>query len=446
MGDFFKAIFGAAAGPLLLCAGFGVMFYTFWVLDVNFVPALSFLVALSPIWVPVALFHIFFERWQDYTSLKFQDDNGRVTLRIKPPQDVFKSPEAMESIFAQIYNSYSRDNLVQAYIDGKRPLTFSFEIASIGGEVRFYANVPRKKVKNALESQLYAQYPGIEVTEEIVDYTAEVKNDLTKHDFMGFHFVKKDDEVLPIKTYIDFGLDRMPKEEEKFEPMAPLLEHLGKCKPHERIWVQILATPHVKQEFKNGYLNAKPTWEKAGRAKIDAIMKREKADVGNEESAIQSKLTAGERDLVTAIERNISKYAYEVTIRAMYITLDKNKFDGDMIGPILRGMSQWDIIGRNGIGLKWRTDFDWPWITDPSGTKKKYYKKRELDLYKGRNWIDGDAKNHGDAAKVMSVEELASIYHIPGKAIVTPSLVRVESIRRNAPANLPIGNTDMWSL
>jgi hypothetical protein len=39
----------------------------------------------------------------------------------------------------------------------------------------------------------------------------------------------------------------------------------------------------------------------------------------------------------------------------------------------------------------------------------------------------------------MSVEELASMYHIPGKTIVTPSLARVESIRRNAPANLPTG-------
>jgi hypothetical protein len=445
MGDFFKVVFGAAAGPLLLCFGFGMMIFALYTLDVNFIPALSFLVALSPIWVPFALFHIFFERWQDYTGLKFQDDNGRATLRIKPPQDVFKSPEAMESVFTQIYNSYSRDNLVQAYVDGKRPLTFSFELASIGGEVRFYANVPRKKVKNALESQLYAQYPGIEVVEEVIDYTAEVRNDLDKHDFMGFHFVKKDDQVLPIKTYIEFGLDKMPKEEEKFEPMAPLLEHLGKCKPHERIWIQWLCTPHVKQEFKNGYLNAKPTWEKAGKAKIDSIMKREKVDAGTEEGGAQSKLTVGERDTITAIERNIGKYAYEVSIRAMYITLDKKRFDGDMIGPILRGMSQWDIIGRNGVGLKWRSDFDWPWITDPSGSKKRFYKRRELDYYKGRNWVDGDAKGHGDAPKVMSVEELASMYHIPGKTIVTPSLVRVESIRRNAPANLPTGNTDAWS-
>lgn len=443
MGDFFKAIFGAAAGPLLLVAGLGMMLFTLYTLDVNFAPGLSFLVALSPIWVPITLFHIFFERWQDYTGLKFQDDNGRVTLRIKPPQDVFKSPEAMESVFAQIYNSYSRDNLVQAYIDGKRPLTFSFELASIGGEVRFYANVPRKKVKNALESQLYAQYPGIEVVEEVIDYTAEVRNDLDNYDFMGFHFVKKEDEVLPIKTYIEFGLDRMPKEEEKFEPMAPLLEHLGKCKPHERIWIQWLCTPHVKQEFKNGFLTPKPTWEKAGKAKIKEIMMGEKSnDPDNPDTP--TRLTTGERDTITAIERNISKYPYEVSIRAMYITLDKKKFDGDMIGPILRGMSQWDIIGRNGIGLKWRSDFDWPWITDPSGSKKRFYKRRELDYYKGRNWIDGDAKKHGDAPKVMSVEELASMYHIPGKTIVTPSLVRVESIRRNAPSNLPTGEANSW--
>jgi hypothetical protein len=445
MGDLFKVIFGRYAGKLFLLLGLGMLLYLFTSTGVNPVPVLTLLVALSPIWVPITLFYIFFERWQDYTGLKFQDNQGRVTLWIKPPQEVFKSPEAMESVFSQLYNSYSRDNLIQSYIDGKRPLTFSFELASVNGEVRFYANVPRVKVKNALETLLYANYPGIEVVELPVDYTAEVKNDLEKHDFMAFHFVKKGkEEVLPIKTYIEFGLDRMPKEEEKFEPMAPLLEHIGKCKPHERIWIQWLCTPHVEQNFKNGFLQAKGTWEAAGKAKIKQMMEGERAgDTDN--PSTPSRLTAGERDTIAAIERNIGKFAYEVSIRAMYITLDKSKFDGDMIGPILRGMSQWDIIGRNGVGLKWRTDFDWNMISDPTGSKKKYYKKRELDFYKGRNWVDGDAKKHGDAPKVMSAEELASMYHIPGKSVITPSLARVEALRRNAPSNLPTGTpTNLW--
>lgn len=445
MGDFFTTLFGAFAGPLFLFLGLGILLFTLHSVHVDIIPVLSFIVAFSPIWVPFTLYQLLYERWQDFTGLKFQDDNGRVTLRIKPPQEVFKSPEAMESVFSQIYNSYSRDNLVQAYIDGKRPLTYSFEIANVNGEVRFFINVPKKKVKNAVEAQLYAQYPGIEITEELIDYTAEVRNDLSNYDYMSFHFVKKENEVFPIKTYIDFGLDRMPKEEEKFEPMAPLLEHIGKCKPHERIWFQILATPHVKQDFKSGFMHEKPTWEKAGKAVIKKIMTGETSkDTENPDTP--SRLTMGERDVVTAIERNIGKYAYEVVIRAMYITLDKNKFDGDMIGPILRAVSQYDIIGRNGLGLKWRTDFNWPWLSDPSGSRKKHYKKRELDFYKGRNFIPGDVKHFSDNPKVMSTEELATIYHIPGKSIVTPAVARVESIRRNAPPNLPIGDpTNPWS-
>lgn len=445
MGDFFGAVFGRFAGPLFLVLGLGVMFVTFTVMGVNFLPVLTLLVALSPAWIPLALFHIFFERWQDYTGLKFQDYNGRVTLWIKPPQEVFKSPEAMEAVFAQIWNSYARDNLVQTYIDGKRPLTYSFEIASVGGEVRFYANVPRVKAKNSLESMLYAQYPGIEIVEEVVDYTSEVKNDLSVHDFMGFRFVKKEDEFMPIKTYIEYGLDRMPKEEEKFEAMAPILEHIGKCKPHERVWIQWLCTPHVEQNFKNGFLHKKGTWEAAGKAKIKEMMEGERSG-DTENPNTPSRLTTGERDTITAIERNTAKYAYEVVIRAMYITLDKDKFDGDMIGPILRGMSQWDVLGRNRVGLAWRTDFDWNFISDPTGKKKKNWKKRELDLYKGRNFFPADVKKFKDNPKVMSVEELASMYHIPGKSVVTPGLTRVESIRRNAPANLPTGTpTDMWS-
>ena len=439
MGDLFGAIFGAIAGPLFLILGLGIFVATLVTIGVNPIPVFSLLISLSPIWIPLTLFYILFDRWMDYTELKFQDDNGRVTLRIRPPQQVFKSPEAMESILAQIWNSYARDNLVQTYIDGKRPLTYSFEMANVNGEVRFYMNVPRKKVKNALEAQLYAQYPGIEVIEESLDYTAEVRNDLDKYDFMSFHFTKREADVMPIKTYIDFGLDRMPKEEEKFEPMAALIEHVGKCKPHERIWLQLLCTPHVKRDFKYGHLNAKPTWEVDAKKKIDELMKREAKGADEAAEVGSSKLTTTERDTIAAIERNTGKYAYEVVIRAMYITLDKNKFDGDMIGPILRGMSQWDMIGRNTIGLRWRTDFDWPWISDPSGTRKKYYKKRELDFYKGRNYLPGDVKKFLDKPKVMSVEEIATMYHIPGTAVITPNLARVETIRRNAPANLPVG-------
>jgi hypothetical protein len=377
--------------------------------------------------------------WMWSVGEKFKYDNGRTTLRIKLPQEVLKSPEAMESVLTQIHNANGPDNLMQTYLDGKRPLVSSLELASIGGEVRFYANVPTKKVKNALESNLYAQYPGIEVSEELIDYTAEIKWDEKKIDVLSFHVTKKEDEVLPIKTYIDFGLDKQPKEELKFEPMAPLLEHLGTAKPHERIWIQILMTPHAKKSFKTGSLSKVDTWDKKAKAKIDEIMGRDKKGLGVEETDNRPVLTMGERETISAIERNVGKYAYSVAIRAMYIT-EAGKFDGDMIGPMLRAFGQFDIIGRNGLGPKWRTDFNYNFFQDFTGARKIRAKKNELEYYKARFYIEGDSKNKVDSAKVMSVEELATIYHIPGTSVVTPSLSRVENTRREAPANLPIGN------
>lgn len=441
MGDLFKAMFGVIAGPLIVLAGLGLMVFVFSLFNISLAPILSILFVLSPIWLPVVLFYILYEQWISFARAKFAFEQGRTTLRIKLPQEVFKSPEAMESVFAQIHQPNGCDNLWQAYVDGKHPLISSFELVSIGGDVRFYANVPTKKVKNALEAQLYAQYPGIEVTEELIDYAAEVVWDPEKINLMSFHIVKKDADILPIKTYIDFGLDKMPKEEEKFEPMSPLLEHLCKAAPHERLYVQILCKPHAKKNFKTGDLQESGTWEKDGVKKINDIMGRDEKRMGPEENDNRPVVTTAERDTATAIERNIGKYAYSVGIRAMYITLDKDKFNGEMIGPMLKSFSQYDILNRNGLAVRYKTEFDHAWFEDMSGAKQRARKKDELEAYKRREYDPGSGKQAAaHEPKVLSVEELATIYHIPGSTIVSPNVSRVESNRREAPANLPTGN------
>jgi len=435
----FKTLFGVFSGPLIIIVGLGMNYFVFSLLNIDIKPILAILIATSPIWLPVVLFYVLFEQWQKFSQWNFTFVQGRTTLRIKLPQEVFKSPEAMESVFAQIHNPYSCDNLGQAYIEGKHPQTFSFELVSYGGDVRFYANVPTKKIKNALEAQLYAQYPGIEVVEEKVDYAAEVQWDPKEWEMISFHIGKKENQVLPIKTYIDYGMDKLPKEELKFEPMAPMIEHLGKAKPHERIWIQFLCTPHVKKSFKHGTLVTKGTWEKKAAEKIDELMGRDKAKLGAEETESRPVLTMNERDAIGAIERNVGKYAYEVGIRAMYIA-KAGKFDGEMIGPLLKSFSQYDIIGRNSVAPRWRTDFDYNWLSDRSGNRKIRMKKRELESYKKREYIEADKKTWVDTAKVFSVEELATMFHIPGTSVVTPNMSRVESNRKEAPANLPIGN------
>ena len=439
MGAVFDAIFSAIAGPVLLVVGLGVLGFVFYMIGVDPEPIVSVVVALTPIWLPIALFFVTFERWMEFVNLKFAMNQGRSTLRIKLPQEVLKSPEAMEQVLAQIHNVQSPDNLWQTYIDGKHPLTFTLELVSIGGEVRFYMNVPTRKVKDATEAQLYAQYPGVEVVEEPLDYTASVPWDPERFEYMAFHMGKKENEVFPIKTYIDCGLDKLPKEEEKLDPISPMIEQLSKLQPHEQLWVQILIVPHVKRNFKRGSLSEKPSWEGKIAQKIDEIMCRDpKTKSGPGDINEQPRLTMTERDTVTAMERSMAKYAYETGIRWIYIT-EKGKFNGDLIAPTIRTFASYDMIKRNQIGVLWRTDFDYNWFSDFSGARKMSWKKQELADYKKRKYEQRDIKNNSDATFVLSVEELATMFHLPGQVVVTPTLPRILSTRREAPSNLPVG-------
>lgn len=440
MKDVLTGAFGAIAIPL--CFGVIALVYWFFVrgTDVAFLQVFSLALFILPLFLPIILFYLTYDRWMDFVRTMFYYNMGRTTLRIKLPPEVLKSPEAMESVFTHVFAPMNPDNLAQAYLDGKGKQPISLELASIGGEVRFYINVP-SKLKDVMESQLYANYPGIEIEQELQDYASELQWNPDKMDLMAFHVVKKEDSVYPIKTYIEFGHDRLPKEEEKFEPMAAMIEFMAKAKPHERVYIQILCTPHAKQNFANGYLSEKGTWEKDAYKLINEKMGRDSTgQSAMEETESRPMLTSGERDTIAAIERNVSKVAYDVGIRTIYVTLDKNQFNPNMIAPTFGAFTQYSVIGRNALGPRWKTDFDNSWYEDVSGAKKLARKADEVKQFKLRKYSPGSGSaNAGHQSKTMSVEELATIYHIPGSSILTPGLSRIPSTRRNAPGNLPVG-------
>lgn len=435
--DVFDLIFALVAGPVLVLLMFGISYLAFTTMGIDPAPVISIMIALGPIWVPFLLFFLMYNKWMYYVRKKFALSQGRSTLRIKIPQEIFKSPEAMENVLAQVYNVQSIDNLMQAYIDGKHPLIMSLEIVSTGGDVKFYINCATKKVKNAVEAQLYAQYPGVEVIDEPIDYTGEVYWDPEKFEMMSFYVNKKEDEVFPIKTYIDFGMDKLPKEEQKFEPIAAMIEQMNTMKPGQHSWVQILCRPHTKKNFKSGYLSETKTWEGRIMAKINEIMGRNEKGKALGVVEEQSRLTPGERATIEAMERNMGKYAYEVEIRWIY-AVKKGMFDGNAIAPMLRTFAQYDMIKRNQLGVRWRTDFDYNFLSDRSGKKKMSWKKAELSHYKKRVFFDSDLDRKIPGPSVFSVEELATLFHLPSSIVMTPGLSRLPSTRREAPPNLPV--------
>lgn len=420
-------------GIFLFIGGLILIFFTLDYLNITETKAVTFIFYTAPLWLPYVTFYLFFEKWTEWVGRKFAHENGRSIVEIILPPLVTKSPEAMEFVFTQIHNTAGPDNLMQTYLDGKRPLPYTFELVSRGGDVHFYATVPSKFVRT-LKDNLYAQYPGVEVVDVALDYTAEVPNSLDGWSCMTFHMNKKESEVLPIKTYVDFKLDMMPKEEEKVDPLTPMLEVISSIGPGHQVWIQFICLAHRKENFKTGQLKEKPEWTVAAAKKINEIMQRDpKTRTALPELEGAPRLSQSERDTVTAIERNISKYAYEVGIRYCYI-VDESvaKFDASIIGRVNRAFAATESRTQNGVGVKWRTDFNYKLFADPFGKKIPAIKRACLKFYKNRSMYPMDKK-------VFSVEELATLFHLPGLVALTPTLNRVVSTRAEAPSNLPTG-------
>lgn len=429
--------FGIEGGLAFLVIGGSIAYAVFAFFDIGHNEIVQYSIMLAPLWGPVITFLLFFEMWLGYVRRKFDLNQGRVTLEIALPQEVFKSPEAMELVLMQMHQTAAPDNHVQTYWDGKHPPVYGLELVSREGEVRFYINTPRRKMKNIVEAQLYAQYPGVEVRELPVDYTAEVPWDPDRFSYFSLHFGPKEDDALPIKTYYEYGLHTMPKEEEKVDPLTSMLDALGGIGPGEYYWVQILIEANRKTTFKEGSLGTKPDWRGAAQKYIEEKIIAPCKERSKEEAIGQVIMTDQERDTIKAIERSIGKNAFNTAIRGMYIAKKSSFNGGERIGALITGWRGYDDLNRNAIGVRWRTDFNWNWWQDPQGKKKQKLKKAELMGYKNRRYT---AYSYNfDAKKVLTTEELATLFHLPGKVALTPTLGRIPSTRGEAPQNLPVG-------
>ena len=92
-----------------------------------------------------------------------------------------------------------------------------------------------------------SQFPGIEIT-EVEDYTKSVNFDPKKLRIWGAEFIFTKVDPFPIKTYVDYKLDKDPKEEYKIDPISPVIELFGSIKKGEQMWCRLLSD-QLKKNF-----------------------------------------------------------------------------------------------------------------------------------------------------------------------------------------------------
>jgi hypothetical protein len=392
---------------------------------------LSFAYMLIIFVAPIMLGISCFNAYLLYKRNKFIKSQKSVLLEIKLPQDIFKSPVAMELFLTSLYQTKGEGTWVAKYIDGKLRPWFSLEIISIGGDIRFFI-WGWKFWKHLIESQLYAQYPNVEIN-EVPDYASDFHFDPAKNDLWACNFKLAKSDCYPIKSYTDYQLDKDPKEEFKIDPMTPMLEYLGGLKAGEQAWIQIIIRAHKKELPKHGgKLFETVDWTEHANAEIKKIKSKDVQEI----EAVKitgASMSRGEKEQIEAIERNISKTPFDCGIRVIYMA-DLNSFNEINIAGLNGAFRQYGSNNLNKFESDHATGFDYKW-QDWSGKKLLHQKEHMLHAYHDRAFFHAPDKGH---YFTMNTESLATIYHFPGQVAKTPTLSRIQAKKSEPPSNLPI--------
>lgn len=345
-------------------------------------------------------------------------------LEIKLPREINKNPVAMEIALNSFLQTGGVGTWYAREYDGKLPAWFSLEIASLEGTIHFYIRT-ESKFRNLIEANFYSQYPGIEIS-EADDYTKLIRYEHHKEDASAMWAVgcktsetwspypeekdyKMPADFKPIKTYVDFGLDKDPKEEFKNDPLTPLIEFLGSVGKGEYAWYQVMVQDSEgvfnNKKFPKTYIDPKThehyslsemaemykktirkvlknkkgttVLDKYGEPEEKIVQKEVKDKEGNvitsekkeervyKEDVYENKseqaLTQEEKDTIEAINHKLSKPLLRAIVRIVYVT-KPNSFNGGQVQNLLSIMKPFSTGHLNKFGpALFAEPYEFPW-------------------------------------------------------------------------------------
>lgn len=384
---------------------------------------IKFIISLAPFWLPIVVFYFAWHYWLKYIRAAYLRTIKWTLLEVRVPRDVFKTPLAMEMVFSTAFHQTGGVGDWKAkYWEGKLLTWFSLEIVSIDGKVYFFIRVPTG-FKQIVESQIYAQYPQAEIN-EVEDYTiqAPLHDPSGGWNLWGCEFDLTKNDVFPIKTYVDYGLDKSTslEPEQQIDPITPLIEFMGSHGQGEQVWFQILIRATPDRFTVGGEKNKKIT--DMAKEQIKKLMKDgiEVTPATDEDDAI-TKMTKGQTEVISAIERNMDKFQFDCGMRVMYLA-QADKFNSMAAAGLTAAIKQYNSNNRNGF--------------KPARVVGGDYKQKlsMFNKYRLRSYFYDP---HNGKPFVLSSEELATVYHFPGRVSETPSFARLDSKKAEPPQNLP---------
>ncbi len=394
----------------------------------------GWLFASLPIIGPAGLILGFWYVWIWYVqSLYIFNRTNPVLMEVKMPADITKSPRAMEQVLTSMWTRSGTTTFIDKYWMGGVTPYASLELCSFGGEIHFFIWC-RRSYKNVIEAAMYSQYPEVEIV-ETEDYATHFQYDPSKHHcFVTDYIYDPRSDAYPIRTYVDFELDRDPKEEHKVEPFASVLEVLSTLNKNEQGWIQIVLKGYFGKD-----------WQAKVEKEVEKI--RDEASqqiVINKEGKKEEKTsfprpTDSQKEQMQAMERQLGKLIFEVGMRGIYIAPAGKMRSAEYTAFrwIWRPYNNPNIL--NSIRpRRAHNDFDYlwqDWGSGPDGVRYQLVTRRYFDAYRRRQWWSAPwilPTMH------MSTEVLATLWHPPSRTVQPPGLQRISVSKSEAPPNLPM--------
>jgi hypothetical protein len=408
----------------------------------------------------VILGRIAWRWWLHYVQHDFISGMDFVVLEIIPPREVLRSPKAMELFFTNALYHWSSKGGREEFWQGAVWFWFSLEIASIEGQVHFYIRTPTR-IRNLIETQMYAQYPQAQV-KAVEDYTLSVDeiSPTSAWNGWGCEFKLLKPEAYPLKTYVDFGLDKDPDEEYKVDPISPVVEFFGSLGKDEQAWMQIVVTPSKKTYKTHGTWFGKHDWVDEAKLELSRLL-APYTSVKDDGERIEVRTPSILDRAAKAMSAKTSKIGFDTGIRVFYVAKKEayminrrkdirlifrqyaapdvnglvriNSTQGDAMNSGLFGLSKEQIMTlANRMLLEYQErgffhhplrhqlfhEHQFPWLA------KMLVKNFFLPYFHSETFI-------------LNTEELATIWHFPGQILKVPTLERIESKEASPPTNLP---------
>ena len=324
-----------------------------------------------------------------------------VLLAIEVPKTNDKSELAAEQLLASLHGilrdaeSLKNNNGVQEHL--------SFEIVSVNGAIRFYVWMPRT-LQNFVESQIYSQYPTVQIYEAKEDYTQDISS---KDVVFTTEIDLIENEALPIKTFDGFEVD----------PLAGITGTLAKLDgTNDQMWIQVLARPIADNWHKKSddWIKKVKAGKKSFSFDWKYVLQIFEALWTPPESSEKDKKELSDRDKtrISKAEEKATKLGYQVKIRLAYLGQSED-IARLHIQALTGTFKQFNSTNLNGFK-----------------SSNSSLEKEKIRNYQSRIFFDN--------GYILNIQELASIWHLPHTNVETPNVVWTTSKTAEPPSKLPI--------